>query len=226
MTHQATSAHHPSEGDGRLLELANRRFIYALLARALAEEADETYREVFCGDHAASEIALADASADGLEAAFAQARKTMRDSALERLREEYARIFIGPERLPVAPYESVFLTGKRVLFQPSVLEVRRSYREAGFLPARLHSVPDDFIGLEMDFMAKLADAAFRAWQQGDESACERRLEQSKRFLEDHLNHWVGDFAQQVGSKHGACFYEAVLRMAARYCMADPVLLQE
>ena len=212
-------------GDDRLMRLANRRFVYALVARALAEEADEGFRKIFLDDHTACEIELADGGEGGLEGAYKLACEQIAScSDLNTLAGEYTRIFIGTGKLLTSPWESVYLSGKRVLFQPSVLEVRRSYREAGLVPARLHSVPDDFVGLEVDFMAKLADAAYAASTLGDESTCTLRLEQSKRFLDDHLLRWIGGFADEVLDQHGECFYASVLSMIASYCASDSALL--
>lgn len=210
------------------LILANRAFLLGAIARGYAEEPDNAFAGILVGEHAREEAGLM--GGEGTEAIVAAhaalATRLAETGAVDEAAQEYVRVFVGPETLKADPWESVHLTGKRVLFQPNVLDVRDAYREAGFLPAKYRQVSDDFIGLECDFMAKLAQRALAAFQQSDEGACRTDLERSKAFLEGHILTWAGSFTQRVEEYYPGGFYAEFARFAELVFMRDAAVLDE
>ena len=79
---------------------------------------------------------------------------------------------------------------------------------------------DDFIGLELDFLAKLAGAAKQAWEAGDAAAAEERLAQSRAFLDEHLLRWVDSLAAGIERAYGDGFYARFTRLAALAARRD------
>lgn len=202
--------------------LANRSFLYALAARGFAEEPDCAFLDMIASEQARQQVCLLD---DELTEALASqlescAELACTDGALVDVRHEYVRMFIGPGAPEVAPYETVFLTGKPMLFQPGALEVREAYRAAGFEPAECRSVPDDFVGIEFDFMAKLACEASRAWSMGDVAKAQGYLAESLGFLDGHVLGWVPEFAERLAEAHGDCFYTWFSLFAAQVAQRD------
>ena len=219
--------------DETALLLANRCFVYAFLARGFAEEPDEGFLEVLASDHLTDELGLVeDEFSAGLDVALQRMRQcaagdalaTSGEERLAQLREEYAAVFVGPGPLVASPWESMHRTKKRVLFQASVLEVRDAYRAAGLLPERYGHVSDDFIGLEMDFMAKLAQMAFEARESGDEERCAQLLLQSRAFLDQHLLKWIGSLAKAIQAHYCNSFYSALAEFAALFLKRDSRLV--
>lgn len=210
----------------RGLAVANRGFLYALLARAYAVEIDEVFADVFRSDHARAEVGLVEAGeTDRMLALFDGLRASLDGpDAVAAVAREYVRLFVGPGTLRADPWETVQLHGGERLFCPEVLDVRAAYRAAGFVPARVRRVPDDFVGTELDFMAKLAEKARTAWQEGDEGALRERLEQSRTFLRDHLARWIGLFARAVEREYGPCFYAAFARFTELAVSRDEQVL--
>lgn len=225
--------------DETALLLANRCFVYAFLARGFAEEPDEGFLEVLAGDHLTDELGLVeDEFSAALDAALVRMRQCAAgdvsavedgsaacgEERLAQLREEYAAVFVGPGPLLASPWESMHRTKKRVLFQASVLEVRDAYRAAGLLPERYGHVSDDFIGLEMDFMAKLAQMAFEARESGDKERCTQLLCQSRTFLDQHLLKWIGSLAKAIQAHYCNSFYSALAEFAALFLKRDSQLV--
>lgn len=193
-------------GDLELL-VASRSFCWGLIARAFAEEPDDAFLQLVAGEQAQGEFALVqDACSDRMTQAFQALAQAARTSDATALGREYVAQLVGPNTLLAPPWESIQLTKKKVLFQPEVLEVRQAYRRAGFLPAGYPQVNDDFVGIECDFMAKLA---LRAWKRADAqdwAAAAECLRQSQAFLEEHLGRWAGLFAAQMRAGYGEGFY--------------------
>lgn len=86
-------------------------------------------------------------------------------SDIERFEYEFNRLFVGPGELPAAPYETVYVSGDRVLMRQTSMAVRRAYADVGLMVNAKNVEPDDHLAFECAFLAQLAgrrDAASRA----------------------------------------------------------------
>lgn len=92
---------------------------------------------------------------------------------------QFNRLFVGPEELLAAPYETVYLAGERVLMREATMAVRRAYEDAGMQVGARNVEPDDHFAYECAFMAHLAE-------QGDEKA----VQAFETFAIAHLARWV------------------------------------
>ncbi len=219
------------DNETKELVLANRQFVWGLIARGFAEEPDCPFAEIVVSDHARDETALVEdegtdelvAAYEAMAAFFAVPADEL-DVAIAEAREAYTRIFVGPNTLAASPWETMHTTGKRVLFHRDILSVRDAYRQAGFLPERYRKVADDAIGLECDFKAKLATDALSAFQEGDAQRCQDRLLQSLAFLTDHLLRWIDSLADAIEAHYDGTFYAALARFTAFWCRRDEALL--
>lgn len=101
------------------------------------------------------------------------------DSDIRSFEHQFNRLFIGPEELLAAPYETVYLSGERVLMRETTMAVRRAYEDAGMQVSAKNVEPDDHFAYECAFMAHLAD-------RGDEQAAQA----FESFAKAHLARWV------------------------------------
>lgn len=207
--------------DSMELLLSNRRFLYTLLARAFASEPDETLLAVVMDGRTGEECALLD-DEDG---AGRRLWRVLADEAAadedDRLRSEYTRLFLGPEKLPAPPWESVYVNGEPLLFQESTLVVREAYRRSGYVSAGYPREADDHVAIELDFMATLAAKTCEAADDRDALAAQLA------FLEEHLLGWLDSFAARLGSCDTVSgFYPSFARLAALACRRDADVLRE
>ena len=215
------------DSENTLLVLSNRNYLYGLLARVFAAEPDETLLQVVALEHTRLELGLIDNElTESILAAYDAILETAVGADLPRLRAEYTTIFIGPGTCKAYPWESVHLSDTKALFQAELLPIRDTYRAAGFLPARYPHVQDDFIGLELDFLAKLADAALQACELDDEATVMERLEQSRGFLNEHLLRWIDSLADSIEREYGNGFYARFTKLAALVARRDCAILTE
>jgi TorA maturation chaperone TorD len=214
------------DSETTLIALVNRQFVYELLARAYAAEPDASFLQILDAEHTRQELGLiAHESTESILAALDAVLETLEaGNALPHITQDYTRIFIGPGTLKADPWESIHLSDVRALFQQELLPIREAYRAAGFLPARYPHVQDDFIGLELDFLAKLAGAAKDAWTNGDQAAMSERLEQSKAFLDEHLLQWIDSLAAAIEREYGDGFYARFTKLAALIAKRDRDIL--
>ncbi|HIW75870.1 MULTISPECIES: TorD/DmsD family molecular chaperone [Gordonibacter] len=207
--------------------LAARSYTYLLFQRLLGTEPSAELFEAI--EVTVAQEAFALVFGEG-SAALQQSEtmihhiQTARDSVAS-WRSEYRRLFEGPAELPAPPWESVYTSNKRLLMQPTTLDVRNAYRAHGFIPECYPRVPDDHIALELDFLATLAARAQEAYDQGDKEYCQKLLESSHTFIADHVGIWVNDFAQDVATKGHSDYYEGVTHTLAAFIAADAKALE-
>jgi len=132
--------------------------------------------------------------------------------ALTALQVDHTRLFSGLAGLPVAPWESVYFSDERMVFQEQTLEVRAWYRRFGLEAEKLGREPDDHIGLEVGFLAHLARLALEAWQAQDQTRFEEILRAQRGFLEEHPLVWGHVWANQMIKHAQTDFYRGLALM--------------
>ncbi len=151
------------------------------------------------------------------------------DNAIEDLAVDYARMLLGAgiyEKDPVAyPYESVFTSKKRLIMQEAWEDVVRIYSAHGFVK-RDKNIPEDHLGLELEFMAELIAEGRKAEAAGNKEAFGASLAAQKSFLETHLLNWLPKFRDEMMKCPGTDFYKGVAKVTAGFAALDQALLSE
>jgi TorA maturation chaperone TorD len=125
------------------------------------------------------------------------------------LQQDYERLFIGPNSLLAPPYESVYRTVERLVFDAPTFEVRAEYRSLGVQAPSFNREPDDHLGLEFSFLTLLCSRALDALERRDANAVDDALEAQRRFLSKHLLCWAADCLGLVEANAKTAFYQGV-----------------
>jgi putative dimethyl sulfoxide reductase chaperone len=141
----------------------------------------------------------------------------------DRLRVEYTRLFEGPGQMPVVPFASFHLSRSKALMTQDTLAVRARYLEAGLAVEALNRVPDDYIGIELEFLWFLTREALVALQAGDVDAAKHRLAQRYAFVEDHVQRWMPLLAGSLSEATQEEFFAglAAILIALPATLAEP-----
>lgn len=160
---------------------------------------------------------------------LAQALEAGEAEGAETLRAEFERLFEAPVKAVAPPWESVYVCGEDLIFQPSTLEVRAAYRAAGYDASGYPHEADDHVAHELGFMATMGERAVRALAEGDAAAAREALGRQRAFVSTHLSAWLRPFAERLerGAPRGTgAFYPALAYLACALCAADEGLLGE
>ncbi len=119
---------------------------------------------------------------------------TWNQAALERpladvvreLEEDCQNLLVGMREILAPPWESVYLTHERLLFQAPTIQVRQWYRRFGLEIENIGREPEDHMGLELIFVAHLASLATEALSQGDQTRYLELVQAQRDFLQEHL----------------------------------------
>lgn len=122
------------------------------------------------------------------------------DEDIEELEFEFNRLFVGPNRLEVPPYESTYRNAERVVMQDETLAVRRFYEKAGLVVSKKNIEPDDHIALELEFVCYLLENSLK------DATYYQFYEE---FLEEHLFQWVESHCELIREKTVNTFLNGV-----------------
>ncbi len=127
----------------------------------------------------------------------AKKNKDRLDEYVEDLALEFARLFIGPKNPPAIPYASFYLSESKTVMTDITTEVRKSYLDAGMAVKDLYRIPDDHIGIEMEFISYLSEKAVNLYEDGNRAEASRLLAIKNKFINEHLVCWVPLFVFEL-----------------------------
>lgn len=135
------------------------------------------------------------------------------DLVVERLGLDWTRLFRGvaPGYGPEPPYEAVYLGGD--FRTPDILMViMKQYIEQDVAPSGQWKDRPDYIGVELDFLAVLAEREAAAWLRGDSADAEKMHRSACHFLNNHLGKWVETYCGKAMDLAQTSLYKGVLQL--------------
>ena len=125
------------------------------------------------------------------------------EKAVEEVSVEFTRLFIGPPKPTVAPWES-FYCGADVKngFGPATFAMQEVLRELGLKVSGENNQYADHIGIELFALAQMC----RKVQGGDDAAV-------KEFLEEHPLGWIGALREAIAASEPDGYYVRVVALA-------------
>ena len=205
-----------------------RVFHYTLFQSIFGNEPTREQLEIACSE---TTLASLDPLAKGRSQSFNQAKDKLVlvlreycDASTEKvtkLRDEYTKLFIGPGELQAGPWESLYVSNKKQIFDENTLAVRNFYRVNGFLPVEYPRVADDHLALECAFMAKIGQRVLEAT---DNEKVKQAIQVSRQFLNEHLLVWMPVYFDKLREDGYSNFFSAMVEFALEYMKADAEFL--
>lgn len=166
---------------------------------------------------------------------------------VEELKLEHTRLFIGPFKLPVPPYGSMYLESEEQLMTNSTIDVLRRFKEEN-LDVAIQEIPDH-ITIELEYMyllvykemkaVELNQAKFQKNGTGNtlehhdmpesEKSPEKLISDYRfkqyDFLNKHLSRWIPAFEEKVEEHAKLQLYRGLAKTARSVIEADMVVLK-
>lgn len=118
--------------------------------------------------------------------------------------DEFARLFIGPGKPMVSPYQSVYEEGAP--YGRATLRMKEIYAEAEVSKGGDVKEAEDHIGMELAFMGLICN---RISSLADKEEILRNLRLQKKFLNEQLLKWVPRFCEDILKSERAFLYRGV-----------------
>lgn len=126
------------------------------------------------------------------------------------LKAEFARLFLGPNRLLAPPFESVYLSPRRRMMGDETMNVREKYKKMGMEILENENIPDDHIGLELEFMYYLCYKALEYCKDNANSKyIIENIKMQNQFISEHLIKWVPSFCKDIKENTNLLFFEEI-----------------
>lgn len=148
------------------------------------------------------------------------------ENAVEIGREDYFKLFIGPDALKAPPWESVYRGKERCLFDFPTFEVRELYNQFGLVIEKKqaqHAEADDHLIFELEFMLNLIE---RTLQETERKKLYELLNGQRTMLEKHLLLWIPQFSQDVQEHASSELYKGLAKMFHEFIIEDCQLIDE
>ncbi len=206
-------------GDERAAQLVGEALLFGMLGRTLYPRPDREWLEPLTADDLFEEAPYAStqpATLRGLELLqrWAAANQGgIPDAELTELNMDYLRLFGGLGAVKAPPWESVYFSEERQLFQERTRDVRARYAQLGVTPQKETNEPDDHIAFELSFVAHCAALELRAIEQGDERAITAIGIARRDFLALHLLQWGQKWSELAFDYAETDFYRGMVLLA-------------
>jgi len=211
--------------------LANRLFLYSLMHKLFGGAPDEELLNILTSDSTCEAYGLLSEQEDDMMAHACQFLTELREDIqrpefLDRAKNEYTVLFIGPAKLVAPPWESVYRNKQEMLFQESTLAVREFYRKFNMLPEGYPRIPDDGLALELHFMAKLSEKALNALREDRIDWLKYYLNGQNIFLSNHLLIWIPMFVERMAGATSDYLYPQMCLVLDDFLKRDKKVVEE
>lgn len=157
------------------------------------------------------------------------------EDPLGLLRREHTRLFSNPQGPLVPPYEGLYSAVKRgdgsvargevmLVVNPAAVDVERVCRQIGFALGSDNHFPADGATVELEYMARLHDAASQAVLNGDEDVASEQRERIRDFHYAHISKWMPEFFSDIARAARIDFHAIAAEMGALLCKLEATSL--
>ena len=219
--HESSSEKHQEER-----AIASYRMgIYRIISKAfLYEPTSDELRELVCLAKAGVGCSCRESEQEFLSA-FASFETNDYDALRTQVASEYAELFVGP-RPPLAPlYGSVYLDLHERLFTDTTMKVRARYETCGLQAKQRNHVPEDHIGLELEFLAWLCEEEIAALKDDNSALVKLILDEQRSFLSAFVAGWLHTFAIKIEDSQCSDYYTMWSRFADGFVREDMSYLE-
>lgn len=137
---------------------------------------------------------------------FHQAIQLLEDDAdstlLDELAADYAGIYLT-HALHASPYESVWIDEEGLAMQEPMFQIRAIYQRHGLVAQDWRKRSDDHLVLQLQFVTHMMISG-------------GNIEETARFLDEHLLRWLPDFGSRVAARCATPFYAGLCAYTAAY----------
>ena len=151
------------------------------------------------------------------------------ENTLTEIAIDYTRCFVGhgnDAHAAAYPFESVYMSPKRLLMQDARDEVLAIYRSAGLDKNESWNEGEDHLSVELEYLQVLCHRAKEALENGDEKAAEQIILNQKNFLHDHVLKWTPFFLDDMLCFAQTGMYQGLAYLTRGFLRQDYALVKD
>jgi len=133
-----------------------------------------------------------------------------KNNSLEMIREDYLKLFAGLDNVLAPPYASVFLDENKLLFDKSTLLARSYYKKHQIEVEEFNQVPDDHIGLLLQFLSISCHRISNVIKKNNEQILQILINDVSFILNNLLLSWIQLFEERIKIYSCSNYYVSVV----------------
>lgn len=207
--------------------LRQRATTYGLLSRLYRKEVDQELLDEL--HSSVYRVTTGNEATDKGNRLMATYLSGMWENTPTELAADYNRVFFGHGyngHAAAYPFESVYVSEKRLLMQDVRDEVLALYRAAGLEKQPTWKEGEDHAALELEYLQVLGERAARAVELGKNDEAAQWLVTSQSFLDEHPLNWMPVFTEAMRNFAKTDFYRAVSYLTEGFLQTDEELLRD
>jgi len=207
--------------------IIDRENLYRFLGRLFKGEVDQPLLKHIAGMYFPTK-SPDEGLAEGYRLMEGYLRSRGQDT-LTDLATDYKKIFTASDssaNSAVCPYESVYTSPERKMNRAAREQVKDIYDAKGLVNANASILPEDHIGLELEYMALLCLEAQQYFKAKDRVSLAECLIEQKDFLAKHVLNWAPAFCADVEKFAATDFYKAVAKIADGFLRVEQGIVHD
>jgi TorA maturation chaperone TorD len=145
------------------------------------------------------------------------------ENQLQLEKDEFNRLFVGPGPIVAPPWESVYTSKERLLFDKTTYQVREQYHHFGLQFHGENNEPDDHLVIELDFIIFLNDLCLN---ESDSVKLAELFDYQINFLDLHLTQWVPTFCGKIIKNTDSFLYKGAALLLQDFIESESESLTE
>lgn len=145
------------------------------------------------------------------------------------LAADFMRVFFGhgyDGHAAAYPFESIYVSEKRLLMQSARDEVLALYRAAGLDKQPSWKEGEDHLALELEYMQILTNRTVEALCKGNQDEAVALVKTQANFLDDHLLSWVPMMTAEMKRFAKTEFYQGLAYLTEGFLAIEKELIDE
>lgn len=129
------------------------------------------------------------------------------------IKHDWTKLFRGvsPDYGPKPPYEQLYTSGGEIDTISAIADIYISNDYEGY---ELIGNRQDYLGVQLDFLAKLASKRTEAIENSDDKMYEALTAVTETFINEHIAIWLPRFYREAAKQAESEFYKDVLKLTA------------
>ncbi len=119
---------------------------------------------------------------------------------------DHLELFGGKGRASAPPYGSVYMSKDHTMNDRSSAEVRKIYKAYGWKSSMEGKVPDDHLGIELQFINLLLGK----YPELEDEVCRKEIRNDLvKFIDKYINPWINDWNRNIQEHSISNFYRGI-----------------
>jgi TorA maturation chaperone TorD len=124
----------------------------------------------------------------------------------DKIINDHLELFGGKGKALAPPYSSVYMSPDHIMNDPLSIKVRKIYNAYGWKSQMEGKVPDDHLGIELQFINLLLSK----YPELEDDVCRKEIRKDLiKFIDNYINPWINEWNKCVQDNAESDFYKGI-----------------